>query len=91
MILQQTRTFKNTAKKLHKNQRHDLDTAIKEIIKNPLIGQNKKGNLSKIRVYKFKMLKQLTLLAYLYVEEKNTITLLALGTHENFYRELKNK
>jgi mRNA-degrading endonuclease YafQ of YafQ-DinJ toxin-antitoxin module len=32
----------------------------------------------------------LTLLAYTYEEEVVTLTLLALGSHENFYRNLKN-
>jgi len=91
MILQQTRTFNNTIKKLHNNQRLDLNVVIKKIIENPKISQSKKGDLSEVRVYKFRMLKQLTLLAYLCSEQKNTIILLALGTHENFYRELKRK
>jgi len=40
--------------------------------------------------YKFKMNKQLTLLAYQYDIQTPSITLLALGSHENFYRDLKN-
>ena len=91
MLIQQTRTFKNTIKKLHNNQKHELNLAIKEIIKNPLVGQVKKGDLSEVRVHKFKMLTQLTLLAYVYNEQKRTIVLLALGTHENFYSKLKRK
>jgi len=35
------------------------------------------------------MNKQLTFLAYTYEEQTITLTLLALGTHENFYRDLK--
>jgi hypothetical protein len=33
---------------------------------------------------------QLTLLAYSYEEQIITLTLLALGGHENFYRDIKN-
>lgn len=44
----QTSLFKKTVKKLHPNQKKDLDNAIKAIINNP-----------------------------------------SLGTHENFYRDLK--
>nr|VFJ59751.1 MAG: ParE-like toxin of type II toxin-antitoxin system [Candidatus Kentron sp. FW]VFJ64847.1 MAG: ParE-like toxin of type II toxin-antitoxin system [Candidatus Kentron sp. FW] len=35
------------------------------------------------------MNKQLALLAYMYEERIITLTLLALGQHENFYRGLK--
>jgi hypothetical protein len=55
----------------------------------PDIGEMKKGDLNGIQVYKFKMVKQLTLLAYEYDSGVLTLTLLALGTHENFYRDLK--
>ena len=81
--------FKKSIKKLHKNQKADLDDAIIEILENPSIGLEKAGNLSGIRVHKFKMVKQLTLLAYEY-DGLDTITLLSLGSHENFYRDLKH-
>ncbi|MBL4589969.1 MAG: type II toxin-antitoxin system RelE/ParE family toxin, partial [Alphaproteobacteria bacterium] len=76
-------------KKLHKNQKKDLDEAVQEIINNTSIGDEKVGDLSGVSVYKFKMVKQLTLLAYKYEDQTITLTLLALGTHENFYRDLK--
>ena len=38
----QTPMFAKRRKKLHKNQIKDLDKAIKEIIKNPMIGTQKK-------------------------------------------------
>lgn len=47
------------------------------------------GDLSGVLVYKFKMVKQLTLLAYSYHDQTIALTLLALGTHENFYRDPK--
>lgn len=52
--------------KLHKNQKQDLDTAIKSLMHEPLLGEQKKGDLAFMRVYKFKMQKQLTLLGYSY-------------------------
>ncbi len=88
MNIVQTTTFSRTVKKLHKNQKEDLDKAVKTIVDNPDIGDPKVGNLSGISVYKFRMTKQLTLLAYTYKEQTITLILLALGTHENFYREL---
>jgi mRNA-degrading endonuclease RelE of RelBE toxin-antitoxin system len=89
MNIVQTLSFKKTVKKLHKNQKADLDKAVKTIIENPSIGDEKAGDLSGISVYKFKMAKQLSLLAYKYEEKTIMLTLLALGTHENFYRDLK--
>ncbi|MCK5385446.1 MAG: type II toxin-antitoxin system RelE/ParE family toxin [Alphaproteobacteria bacterium] len=88
MNIVQTTTFSRTVKKLHKNQKENLDKAVKAIVDNPDIGDPKVGNLSGISVYKFRMTKQLTLLAYTYKEQTITLILLALGTHENFYREL---
>jgi mRNA-degrading endonuclease RelE of RelBE toxin-antitoxin system len=58
----QTSSFKKATKKLHKNQKVDLDDAIRELMGNPRLGEQKKGDLSFMRVYKFKMAKQLTLL-----------------------------
>ena len=89
MNILQTPTFSKQVKKLHKNQKDDLDQAIKSIVKDPSIGDMKKGDLSKIQVYKFKMVNQLTLLAYEFYEDELQLILLALGSHENFYRDLK--
>lgn len=85
----QTQHFRRQKKKLHPNQISALDVAVKKIAKNPEAGDQKKGDLSQIRVYKFKMAQQLCLLAYLYNERHDEITLIAVGTHENFYRDLK--
>ena len=86
----QTPTFKKVVKKLHQNQKTDLDKAIKELIEDPLLGEQKKGDLSFLRVYKFKMNKQLTLLGYSYQDGSVTLELMALGSHENFYRDIKS-
>ena len=49
----------------------------------------KRGDLTGVLVYKFKMVNQLTLPAYTWTEDILTLTLLALGSHENFYRDIK--
>lgn len=87
MIVQQTNLFLKQKKKLHSNQIHALDAAVKEILKDPEVGQLKKGNLQSIRVYKFVMIKQECLLAY--SVGHNNILLRTMGSHENFYRDLK--
>ncbi|WP_353274429.1 MULTISPECIES: type II toxin-antitoxin system RelE/ParE family toxin [unclassified Wolbachia] len=58
---------------------------------NPCIGELKSGDLAGVRVYKFSIFNQLTLLAYFYNEQNNELTLLALAPHENFYRDLKKR
>ena len=82
-------SFEKTIKKLHPNEKRDLDNAIKKLIQNPKAGEQKKGDFNSIRVFKFKMVRQLTLLAYIYGKAGKSITLLALCSHENFYRDLK--
>ncbi len=90
MNVRESKTFREVVKKLHSNQKKDLDTAVKIIVSNPKVGEEKLGDLSGISVYKFKMVHQLTLLAYTYDNQTITLTLLKLGSHENFYRDLKN-
>lgn len=85
----QTPTFKKAVKKLHKNQKADLDAAVRELIEDPLLGEQKKGDLAFLRVYKFKMVKQLILLGYSHEEDTLILELIALGSHENFYRDVK--
>ena len=91
MKIVQTRAFENKVKKLHKNVKQALDRTIKKIINNPDIGKLKIGDLAGIRVHKFKIKNQQYLLAYKYDDVLIILTLIALGTHENFYRDLKNK
>ena len=87
MKVQQSILFGRQKKKLHKNQITYLDQAIKNILENQKIGERKKGDLSTIRVYKFKISVHEYLLAYTIANEN--IILLAVGSHENFYRDLK--
>ena len=89
MQIIQTNEFKKAVKRLHANQKKDLDDAIKTIMQNTKVGEAKIGDLSGIFVYKFKMVKQLTLLAYSFANQTITLTLLGVGSHENAYRDLK--
>ena len=54
----------------------------------PDIGEAKVGDLLGVQIYKFKMINQLCQLAYR-VLDPQTIKLLMVGPHENFYRDLK--
>ena len=74
-------------KKLKKQEKAALDDAVLEISRDPTAGEEKVGDLAGVYVYKFKINKQQMLLSYAFDEEE--INLLALGSHENFYRDLK--
>ncbi len=89
MKIEQKPAFQKAYKKLHPNQRADVNQALHEIIDDPLIGVPKKGDLADIRVYKFRMVNQLTLIAYTYEEDILVLTFVAIGSHENFYRDIK--
>ncbi len=91
MKVLRTNTFLRAAKKLHRNQLVALKEAIEEIENDPPIGELKKGDLAGIRVYKFRILQQLILLAYLYEEETDELTLVSFAPHENFYSLLKKQ
>lgn len=81
--------FNKTKKKLPKLLRQEIDTAVDYICRNPSLGEPKTGDLSGVFVYKFYLLKEEYLLAYIVDNEEKTVTLLAVGGHENFYRDLK--
>ena len=83
----QSAIFARAYKRLNKNQKVDVDTAIEVIVKSPEVGELKRGDLAGVYVYKFKSQNQLMLLAYEY--DPLTRMLLLLGSHENFYRDLK--
>ena len=85
----QTASFARIYKKLQKNQKTDVDAAVELIIKTPEIGEPKRGDLSGVYVYKFMSTHQQMLLAYEF--DPATRILLLLGTHENFYRDLKRR
>lgn len=81
--------FRRSYKKLTATQKLKVDEAIHEIIRDPRMGEEKKGDLAGVFVYKFKVNHQLMLLAYEWnIHER---LLLMLGVHENFYRDLKKQ
>jgi mRNA interferase RelE/StbE len=83
-----TPTFERVVKKLHRQQKTALDEAVRTIASQPEVGEAKVGDLAGVQVYKFRMGNLLCLLAYRVLDE-NTIKLLTVGPHENFYRDLK--
>lgn len=85
-----TPTFDRVAKKLHRKQKADLDMAVAKIRDDSAIGEAKVGDLVGVRVFKFRISTQEYLLSYRVVDE-DCIKLLALGSHENYYRDLKRQ
>ncbi len=83
----QSSGFRRAYKRLNSNQKADVDEAVAAIVDNPELGEAKKGDLAGVFVYKFQCIGRRFLLAY----EHDPITrwLLLVGTHENFYRDLK--
>lgn len=82
--------FEKEFKKFFPKQQETIRKELKEIQKNPLIGDRKKGALSSVWVHKFKIHHQLYLIAYRIAEEKKEIFLYAIATHENFYKGLQD-
>jgi hypothetical protein len=79
--------FRRAYKRLHPNQKADVDDAVAAIVADPALGEPKKGDLAGVLVHKFQCVGKIFLLAYEY--DVATRLLLLVGTHENFYRELK--
>lgn len=87
-----TPTFAKAVKKLHAKDKAVVDKAVQAIANQPTIGEEKKGDSAGIFVYKFKVNKQEVLLAYQLHPDKfspSSVRLFSLGSHENFYTELK--
>jgi hypothetical protein len=87
-----TPSFGRVVKKLHARDKKFIDAAVGAIAADPMIGEEKKGDLAGIFIYKFKLNKQEVLLAYRPQPDKfkpQEIVLLSLGSHENFYSDLK--
>ncbi len=83
----QSPVFAKQKKKLHKQQIKNLDEAVKSVFNDPTIGDMKVGDLQGVQIYKFKSEKQQILLAYEVID--SYLYLYTLGSHENFYRNLK--
>ncbi|MGL5814507.1 MAG: type II toxin-antitoxin system RelE/ParE family toxin [Aeromonas sp.] len=68
-----------------------VEDEIERVINNPEIGELKKGDLSYLRVHKFKLNGQLVLLGYAWKDAELQLYLLSIGPHENFYDALKER
>ena len=72
---------------MSKTEKDILDKEINKIVEDSGIGEEKKGDLRGVFVYKFKIKTTQYLLAYRMIERD--LELIMLGPHENYYRDLK--
>ena len=79
--------FLKKIKKLTKQDRAKVDRQIQLLLANPTLGEEKRQDLKGVFVRKFKMNRQETLLSYQFTKEN--LFLITVGTHENYYRDLK--
>jgi len=85
----QTRRFLRQYKILNDKTAKDVDDAVVQVAKKPTIGEKKKGDLSELWVYKLRGNGQLWLLGYSKDDGLKLIYLESIGSHENFYRDIK--
>ena len=87
MTIYQSRSFGQKVKTLLKQEKEILDQEVRRIAQNPSIGEEKKGDLTRVFVHKFKIKTTQYLLAYRKVGQD--LELVMIGPHENYYRDLK--
>ena len=87
MRIIQSRSFERKVKRFNKQEKGILNRHIKKILDNPMVGQEKKGDLRGIYIYMFKIQTIQYLLSYRSVNKD--LELIMIGPHENYYRDLK--
>lgn len=85
------RPFTQFVKKQHKPLQAVIEDEVLKVCENPQAGEAKVGDLAGIRVYKFTHKKQEYLIAYAVQENTHPpgIEFYQIGSHENFYDDLK--
>jgi len=88
MKIYQSRLFEKKVKKMTKAEKEALDREVKSIAENLNIGEEKKGDLKGVFIHKFKLKTILYLLAYRKADKD--LELVMIGSHEDYYRDLKS-
>ena len=88
MHILQSSSFKKKVRRFRKQEKQILDNQIHKIVKDPEIGQEKKGDLKGVFVHKFKIHATQYLLSYRFVGDN--LELIMIGPHENYYRDLSS-
>jgi len=74
---------------MHPNQKQALDQAVRVILKAPEANSLKSGDISTLRVYKYKLHGAQQLFGYSYDATHQVVNLVSVAPHENFYRDIK--
>jgi hypothetical protein len=77
--------FNQQFKKLSDRDQHSVAEGIDLIVDNPLLGEEKKGDLSNIRVHIVPLKNTQVLLGYTCQARQITLYLLRLGSQANFH------
>ncbi|MBE9573087.1 MAG: type II toxin-antitoxin system RelE/ParE family toxin [Proteobacteria bacterium] len=88
MHILQSRSFKRKVRRFRKQEKQILDNQIRKIVKDPAIGQEKKGDLKGVFVHKFKIHATQYLLSYRFIDDN--LELIMIGPHENYYRDFSS-
>jgi len=88
MKIYQSRLFERNVKKMTKAEKEALDREVRNIAENPSMGEEKRGDLKGVFVHKFKLKENVYLLAYR--RSGADVELVMIGSHENYYRDLKS-
>lgn len=88
MKVLQSRSFARSIRKFRKQEKIILDQQVHAIVNDPSIGQEKRGELKGVFVYKFKIHTTQYLLSYR-LRDSETLELIMIGPHENYYRDLE--
>lgn len=88
MQILQSGSFRKKVRRFRKQEKRTLDNQVRKIVKDPTIGQEKKGDLRGVFVHKFKIHSTQYLLSYRFVGDN--LELIMIGPHENYYRDLSS-
>jgi mRNA interferase RelE/StbE len=88
MRVYQSRSFEKRVKRFSEIEKSVLDQEIEKIMQDQSVGEEKKGDLRGVYVHKFKIKTIQYLLSYRMVG--NNLELIMIGSHENYYRDLKS-
>jgi len=83
MKILQSRSFERKVRKFIEQEKKLLDKQVIKIAENPSIGIEKKGDLRRVFVHKFKIKTIRYLLSYRYIGDD--LELIMIGPHENYY------
>jgi len=87
MLISYKPPFNKFVKKQTRSFQLVIEDEVETVIQNPLAGEGKKGDLTGFWIHKFSYQGQKFLLSYVFRNEG--IVFFTIGSHENFYRELK--